>query len=273
MNSSGRGFTIGSTGSHGHGAFAARRFVRGDLILVEKPLYTVKEHARPAEVAAAVNRLSADEREHLSELANAFEQLYDDPFWGIHKTNAFAAGEDDSILCLLASRFNHSCSPNARYSWHTQSRTFRIHSLREIAPGDELLVSYISGRHVYGSTAVQRQARLKAMLGFTCACVACTQPPTAQAASDARRTELTRLWDALPLFPPHRTPARLQAVRRALELMRAEDYDADADDFANEASAMCAFHADWASVRAWALCTYRARVAEFGGDSHRAIDS
>ena len=270
MNTATQGFHIRHGGRNGHGAFAARRFLRGDLILVEKPLYTVTENAPPAEISAAVKRLSAEERERLSELANAFPQLFGDPFVGIHKTNAFAAAADDSILCPLASRFNHSCSPNARYSWHAPSQTFRIYALREIVPGEEILVFYISGRHVYGSTGAQRQARLKSMLGFICACAACTQAPAAQAASDARRTELSQIWDTIPLYPPHRTRARLQAVRRALELLQAEGYAADADDFANEAAATCAYHADWASVRAWALCTYRARVAEFGGDSLRA---
>ncbi|KAF9025345.1 hypothetical protein BDZ89DRAFT_83013 [Hymenopellis radicata] len=62
-------------------------------------------------------------------------------------------------------------SPNARYSWHEKSGRLRIMVLAEIKPGEEIFVSYLMGRHGYGSTRAERQARLS--LRFRCACSLC----------------------------------------------------------------------------------------------------
>ena len=59
---------------------------------------------------------------------------------------------------------------------------------------------------------------------------------------------------------------------RAVKLMMEEGYYADADDFTNDAAAICTYHSDWESVAYWSLKTYESRVAEFGGDSPRASD-
>ncbi|EJF61452.1 hypothetical protein DICSQDRAFT_170202 [Dichomitus squalens LYAD-421 SS1] len=266
------GFKFVDTSNHGVGAFATRSFERSELVLVEEPLYTVSEIASPRQIAAAVSRLTDDERTELSLLHNNFPDRFDDSFVGIHRTNAFAAGEDSSVLCLRGSRFNHSCTPNARYSWYAPSKTFRIYALRSISEDEEILVSYISGRNIYGSSKAQRQARLQSMLGFVYSCTSCTLPSAEQAASDRRRQELTQLWDTVPHFPPSQTAARLNAIARAIRLMKEEGYDADEDDFTNDAAVICAFHSDWESAVYWGIRTYESRVAEFGADSRRAMD-
>lgn len=257
----------------GLGAFATRDLYRGDLVLIEEPLYTVSESALPDAISAAVENLSEGERSQLATLQNNFVERFENPFVGIHETNAFAAGERNSVLCLRASRFNHSCTPNARYSWHAPTATFRIYALQPVAAGEELLVSYISSRNVYGSTAAQRQTRLEGMLGFLCSCTSCTlRSPDAQAASDARRLELTRLWDAVPYFMPHQITARLQSIARAVAIMKEERYCADADDYTHDAAAICTYHSDWASAAYWGRRTYESRASEFGADSLRALD-
>ena len=263
------GFEIRAARERDWGAFASRPFTRGDLILVETPLYSVHEDPNPDEVLRAVERLTHTERSSVAQLKNAYAEdpLYPDPFVGVHSTNAFAAGEDQSVLCLRASRFNHSCSPNARHSWHAPSKTFRIYALRPIAAGDEILVCYISGRNVYGSTRAQRQARLKHKLAFTCACTVCALPEPERAASDRRREEVAGLWETVPYFMPHQIVDRLETIALGVRLMREEGYCADADDFTNDAAAICGYHSDWVAVRYWALETYATRVAEFGGDS------
>jgi hypothetical protein len=274
MGTLGAAFKLSDSGQLGVGAFSTRTLYRGDLILVEKPLYTVPEDATPPEVMLAVGRLTEEERATLAELYNAFTDghLTNMPFAGIHQTNAFASGKDESILCLQASRFNHSCSPNARYSWHTQSETFRIYALREIAVGEEILVSYISSRNVYGSDRNERRERLKSKFNFLCACAACTLPADKQSISDHRRREITRLYDSVPFFMPHQTEARLRAIAQGVRLMLEEGHWADTDDFTHDAAGICAFHSDWASVAYWARRTYEARAAEFGADSLHATE-
>jgi len=72
------------------------------------------------------------------------------------------------------------------------------------------------------------------------------------------------------MYGPQQTAARLRAIVRALHLLKEEGYAADADDFTNDAAAICAGHSDWESVQYWAKITYETRVAEFGEDSRRA---
>jgi hypothetical protein len=142
--------------------------------------------------------------------------------------------------------------------------------LCDIARGDEILVSYLRSRTVYGSTRAKRQARLQ-LRGFTCNCVVCTQPETV--ASDERRVRVKELWESIPYFPPNRSRQRLLAIARAIRLLKEEGYAADYDDFTNDAASICAFHSDWASAKYWAAETYKTSVAEFGEDSDRAKEA
>jgi hypothetical protein len=270
-------YIVAEAGEKGLGAFATQEFHRGDLILADPPLLIVDkpDHGgivTQRNVAIAVQKLSHAEKKSFASLKNAHSgsQRCGNPIAGIYSTNAFAAGNRTAI-CVAASRFNHSCSPNARYSWHTASGRMRIYALQEIAIGQEIFVSYLSGRHVYGSCHNDRQEQLK-RYAFTCACVACSLPLMEQVVSDTRRMEVARIWESVPCYMPHQTADRLTAIIRAIRLLKEEGYAADADDFTNDAAAICACHGDWESVRYWATKTYETRVAEFGEDSQRAAE-
>jgi hypothetical protein len=191
------------------------------------------------------------------------------PLYGIFSTNAFKMGEHNAGIFVQASRFNHSCSPNARYSWNPEIKRLNIYALRDIAVGDEILVCYLSRRHVYGSTRATRQALL-ARYEFICNCIACALQGPAAAASDQRRTEIIKLWDSVPSFQENQTKQMLLAITRGIHLLQEEGYVADYDDFTNDAAARCAFHSDWVSAKYWATKTYETRVAEFGENSYQA---
>jgi hypothetical protein len=268
-------FKIADAADKGLGAFALQPLRRGDFILAESPLFTVRDRggigADHRAVSSTVDRLSPDKRQQYVSLKNSHDGSGNirDPMIGIFQTNSFSMDEDNTGIFVQASRFNHSCSPNARYSWNREIKRFTIYALCDIASGDEILVSYLQSRNVYGSTRAARQARL-ARYGFTCTCVTCALQGPAAAASDQRRTEIAKLWDAVPQFPPNQSRNRLLAIARAIRLLQEEGYAADYDDFTNDAAWICAFHSDWASAKYWATKTYETRVAEFGEDSYRA---
>jgi hypothetical protein len=272
------GFTLREVEGKGLGAFAIQEFHRGDLILADQPLFITDNGGIVVEqynVISAVQKLSLDEKKEFLSLRNAHSGSQHDrlcnPIFGTFKSNAFAISDTTSAICMLASRFNHSCSPNARYSWHAAGGLLRIYALREIAVGEEIFVSYISGKHVYGSHRKDRQDRLKTY-GFICTCVVCSLPFSEQKASDTRRVEIARIWESVPYYMPHQTVGRLMAMVRAINLLKEEGYAADADDFTNDAAGICACHSNWESVQYWATKTYETRVAEFGEDSQRAAD-
>jgi hypothetical protein len=265
------GFRISLAAGKGLGVFATKPFRRGDLILAEAPIFIVDYAGNAgAAVVSAIKNLDPDDCRRFYALANCHPGK-DRPFdeiLGIYQTNSISIGDDTGAIFEQVSRFNHSCSSNARYSWHAQAGRERVYALRDIAVDEEIFVSYLS--RVYGSPCASRQARLS-RYNFTCRCVACALQGEEAAASDARRTEITRLYESIDYYSPMQSALRLRAVVRALHLLQEEGYPADADDFTVDATAPCAYHSDWASAKYWAEKTVEIRVAEFGIDSVHAV--
>jgi SET domain len=273
-----KGYTIADAGATGLGAFASQKYNRGDLILLETPhvQVTLRDDVKdkPA-VVSAVNALPPAQKQQFLSLRNSFESDHRSgesaALIGIFQTNSIAMYDDESGIFLEASRFNHSCSPNARYSWNPFRRCLTIHALREIAIGEEIFVSYLAGRNVYGSTRSARQHRLM-KYNFTCACAVCSLQGSDAMISDERRKEIAKIWESVPHFGPKQTKRRLLEIARAVHLLQDEGFHSDVDDFTNDAASICAYHSDWESAAYWARLTYETRVAEFGKDSKRAAE-
>ncbi|KAJ7176606.1 SET domain-containing protein [Mycena filopes] len=232
-----------------------------------KPLFVLREsnglNEITRDVHSAAERLSASA---LLQLLSLHSSYGGDILVSTYRTNALPDG-----LCIVASRFNHSCLPNARYSFHTPTKSIRIFALTDIAPGEELRVSYLASRNVYGSTRAERQRRFLASFNFVCVCPACSLTGAALEASDARRREAAALWNGLTAHDPRLHGGRVvRDAVRGIRLLREEGYMADADDFARDAAAFCAMHSDWESAKYWAKLDYDTKCAEFGKDHEHA---
>ena len=118
-------------------------------------------------------------------------------------TNAIEAAGNSAVFSHIA-RANHSCSPNAVYSWREPTQTQRLHLLADLEPGDEVLVSYIDPRQ----PRADRRAILSAQYGFDCACSMC-----ADESADERWATFAKLRTELAGWP-----ARRITGQRALEL-------------------------------------------------------
>ncbi|KAF8972337.1 hypothetical protein BDZ97DRAFT_1021395 [Flammula alnicola] len=262
----------------GEGAFASREFWRGDLILSEKPIFSIPTYAPEKQkhkyIEAEVRNLSPDHLDRFFSLHNSHTECscFPNPPLGIFGTNAFALNDDDSGICLRASRFNHSCSPNARHSFNANTGELRIYALGTIPVGEEIFITYIGGRRLYGNPRRFRQDVLHARYHFTCACSVCSLSEAESKMSDARRVKANELWEIIPSFSPTQGIQRLTVIVEAIHLLKEEGYLADADDFTNDAGVVCAYHSDWVSAKYWASLTYQTRVAEFGEDSTRAAE-
>lgn len=66
-----------------------------------------------------------------------------------------------------ASFFNHSCQPNACTVF--EGTTLCISAIRDIAPGEEIVISYID----LGASLEHRRTELRKGFGFTCTCERC----------------------------------------------------------------------------------------------------
>ena len=278
-------YTSASPGlQNGKGAFATRDIQRGDLILSEKPIISIPDTDNTPEplkhiyIEAAVQNLSPTHLDNYLSLHNSHNKCscFLMPLSGIFSTNSFRVSGSAGI-CLRASRFNHSCSPNATFMFNSNTGDLRIYALGTIPCGEEIFIAYIStndllGRGMYGSSRRSRQVTLRNRYHFTCKCSVCSLSKAKSKVSDARRQRVFAIWESLESYSLSQGAQCLNAIVEAIHLLQEEGYLADAYNFTDKAGFFSAFHSDWVSTRYWVDLTYHARVAEFGEDSSQAAD-
>lgn len=231
----------------GLGVFAIRDLKRGTRIMRERPLihlpkgnmmYVSAEfaklsgheqalylslHCRPlgALDAARTSNLRARQGLRASAVALSIEEQV--KIMAICETNAFEAGEG-SVICSEASRIDHSCLPNVHHCWNDTIGQETVHAVKDIAPGEEILTTYVG---VSGDSG-ERKKQLN-RYGFTCDCPACDDSTTFGRASEKRCTRLFHLdqglamHSTLPVFSPFGNDRKaLNAVLEYAELLRKE---------------------------------------------------
>ena len=169
------------TPESGYHALALRDFVQGDVILIEEPLVWCSGHhpfdeSQVEEIESKVESLSVEEQVAFYELANVFsdsDEYRKAP--GIFMTNCFDMSDNDTDRCaiyLAIARLNHSCTPNAQFTFIPEKNHEVLIASRNIAKGDEINDCYIDLRQ---STS-QRQKEVQELYRFTCSCRHCTSP-------------------------------------------------------------------------------------------------
>lgn len=89
--------------------------------------------------------------------------------------SAAVTGQQHSSLgtavYLLASLFNHSCTPNLDVTFPANNSNAEFVAARDIDVGEQLSISYIDAAMSYAS----RQQQLEWAYGFRCTCDLCTE--------------------------------------------------------------------------------------------------
>jgi hypothetical protein len=236
-----------ATPQKGKGAFASRDIQRGDFILSEKPIFgactRVPLPLWHNSIEAAVRNLSPAHLDGYFSLQNSHNKCscfrgHAAPLLGIFRTNTFSGDDDSGIICLTASRFNHSCSPNACFGFNSNTGELQIYALDTISRGEDIFISYITSRHSYGSPRRSRQAILRAGYHFTCMCSICSLPEAESKMSDARRRRLNELWEIagnLLNLNPTQEDQILNVAVEGIRLLQEEGHLADVVNFLEEA--------------------------------------
>ena len=105
--------------------------------------------------------------------------------------NNFQMGKAQRGIFLRASRFNHSCRPNAYFAWNGTSRRLTIHAILDIPANTEIFLNYLP--QDYLKPVAQRRQALRQKYGFTCSCVACESDAAFGALSRERRSNMRTL--------------------------------------------------------------------------------
>merc|ERR1719265_1174657 len=163
---------------------ASRPFVRGELVLCDKPVVRVRGPRKlPEDVDVVATRLHAASLYVPAENSKILQELRqrvprretEDAFYvrTVLHFNSFAAGvngTDVAVFPLLA-RANHSCAPNCLVD--ADDGTMR--AIRDIVMGDELTISYLDDAALLFLRDRRRQ-ELTSRWDFHCECDRCRSP-------------------------------------------------------------------------------------------------
>ncbi|KDQ11251.1 hypothetical protein BOTBODRAFT_463425 [Botryobasidium botryosum FD-172 SS1] len=263
-------FSIVPISGKGLGVTATRALARGEIVMIEEPLFTQTGFRSLESVLSAFSGLSSSEKRNYLLPANCHPDLHS--LQGIYETNCFPLGPnsrlqsrhaDRSGVFLLASRFNSSCRPNVENYWHTKTQTLRIIAQRDIRKGEELCIAYselLAPREA-------RQAFLRHNFGFDCTCEVCSLQGDASRRSDERRVALGKLYEDIGFI---QNPRRgIKAVQRALDLLREEGLTFNREGFYYDGFQFCIAVSDIPNARKWIERAYRASVLAIGDGGDR----
>ncbi|CAE7790170.1 set5 [Symbiodinium sp. CCMP2592] len=238
----------------GIGVIALSAIPAGGLLLRERPALCIGSKA-PRPPAAL--------RKAILELCDAYaDRPEEKTLEGVLATNALPRGakSEETVLCLLASRFNHSCSPNAEYLWVEESQVEEVRAVRAVQPGEELCVNYFGDAVKLPRTA--RQEQLRAGFRFECRCSVCV---AASPESDRQRQRLTRL--SREILSCRNAPERgLRMAEEMLEIMGKEGISAPRSvaQVCNDGFELALLAGDGQEVQYWAHLSYEAHRLGWG---------
>ncbi|KAJ3014639.1 UNVERIFIED_CONTAM: hypothetical protein HDU68_000187 [Siphonaria sp. JEL0065] len=145
----------------GKGMVAATRILVGKRILRDAPAVTLFPGESVFTKTFSTSAL---------DLANIYPEIPQE--FGIYKTNAIQRyqGSNISDLCVRISRCNHSCRPNAVYSWCNELNEKVLHAIRPIEKDEEITVQYKNPSRDFDSD----MKVLDETFQFRCACSICS---------------------------------------------------------------------------------------------------
>ncbi|OCH89503.1 hypothetical protein OBBRIDRAFT_732523 [Obba rivulosa] len=184
----------------GLGMFATVDLDVGDLIVCERPIVVAPQRlpfpegpdgkaAHDMYEMAMIFQLGPERTDAYFALSNCFGKSVPEVY-GIMNTNALPVGalpgHDGACLAVFKeiSRVNHSCRPNAVYSWHLTSFTGQLRALQPIKKGKQIFITYLG----IDQPRANRQRAMLDKFKFKCKCGACSLSGQYARFSDLRRT-------------------------------------------------------------------------------------
>ena len=109
--------------------------------------------------------------------------------------------ETVSGIFLGAARLNHSCVPNCHVSWNRHRGELCVHSIRDIAKDEELLITYDADEVLFRGRR-DRMQMLRERYGFECDCPACDLSTDFGRQADSVRETIAGLVNQLSSYSP-----------------------------------------------------------------------
>lgn len=214
------GFIVRRISGQGRGVFATMAIPRGACLMAEEALFSVDDVQEPYSRynKVTIKRGASDNPQFQDLVCTANPPTDESRF----ETNNFEMGEDRDGgktygIFFQASRFNHSCVPNAYFAWNAEldngQGRLTIYAIRDIRASEEILINYRI-KDCY-KLKDARQAKLNDKYGFVCNCQACRRQPGHQLGvkSDERRGRMQALQTKIDRNRDLNTPSERQVKR------------------------------------------------------------
>ncbi|CAE7468573.1 yif1a, partial [Symbiodinium natans] len=175
------GVEVIDTPGRGKGLATTKAVPAGGEILAEAPLFVKPQGWSTRRLAIQLQNISEECRARLLELSQSPKTGFADEDQGdgadgallrVVRANGVQAIDGSTSVCRIVSRANHACQPNATLCPETGG-AIRLVALCDLAPGEEILVSYLSGEDLLRPTWARRRELERGPWGFRCECERC----------------------------------------------------------------------------------------------------
>lgn len=228
------GVVVRQTETLGHSLFATKDFGVGDIVIEEEASLVLcnsdyakgfLEHLSSCDSSDApldyFCSLSADEIEEIPSIADSIEEIRAriNPeaaetallthFVSVFKLNGHAINEGgrDAGIFRIASKANHSCSPNV-ITMCTARNRLRMLAIKPIRAGEPIETCYLSGPSLAWPSHLRRQ-KLMHDRGFLCQCSRCN---SVEGEHDVLDRDIEEAVFILLQNPAIATPQNLKAI-------------------------------------------------------------
>ena len=221
-------YIIKTSPGKGLGMFTTKDIPKGTRIVAEKPflsfakrpVVSLSDPYAPNNISKAFSRLTAIEKLIYMDL-HCPDRNDCSLIVSVYEANSYEMGAG-TCICLDASRINHSCIPNAHYSWNDSAKQITV---RDIPEGQEVTISYCSAFR----TLEKRKRKLKPYV-FICCCPACQTGTGFASRSQIRRQQMFDLDQEIADYQNDPLAARAEyghcdelfAIQRIISLMKEE---------------------------------------------------
>ena len=222
----------------GRGYIACRNITKGTRILQDEVIFSIPGNASAKQINQAIKKLGKVEREAFGKLGNP--EMDNSTRFSRYAFDMPKVGSSENprsgIFCHAA-HFNHSCVPNAFWTWNEQAGMdgkgrLTVHAIRDIAIGKEIFFNY----RILDSfnSRADRVASIEKDYGFVCSCPACDTEKSKTAQGDENRQWMkdihnnNRKWAEGTVHTRHNEPTRrrryaqLADTQKLLELIETE---------------------------------------------------
>ena len=184
----------------GLGMLTKRSIEQGARIFDEEVLFTISgglsEEQKKESVTSAYRSLPPDKKMAFLSLYNPYPANLAMRLVSRYNANAFEISNLSDhlrpivshIVCLQASRINHSCTPNAYLDLNTNINRVTVHAVADIPAEQEITVSYCAP-HYSRDDRVRDLGRYV----FNCRCTVC-QPTAIGQLKEAERLLMQETW-------------------------------------------------------------------------------